>query len=333
MKKSKDYSDREWEEIAAALSGEKNEKSELFDGFLAEDETGSAEKWLSLAEEANRHDIDVDKAWKKVSMSLADELDSSPVKRPAGIRYIRPLYLRIAAAVLLLAAIGSLTLYLNRNIERTRQGYYATAEGEKKIDLLLPDGSKVSLNSNSSLRCSPGFGKQNREVELTGEAFFDISPDASLPFIISAGNASIRVVGTSFNVISSNSDSEVEVFVTSGKVMLSGNAGSGSIILEPGAVGKLGSGSPVRTVNENPNYLAWESGHLEYNGQKLEVVFSDLKRAYNMTIVADDPSIADFTWTTAPIDNQPEETIISLICISFNLGYTKDGNVYHLWKK
>ncbi len=71
---------------------------------------------------------------------------------------------------------------------------------------------------------------------------------------------------------------------------------------------------------------------LIYDGQTLDVVFRDLKRVYNMDIVADDPQILENPWTS-PIDNQPQETIIRLICTSFNLSYTKDGNVYHLSKK
>jgi ferric-dicitrate binding protein FerR (iron transport regulator) len=134
-------------------------------------------------------------------------------------------------------------------------------------------------------------------------------------------------------VITSNSDSKVEVFVTSGKVLLSDNSGSGSILLDPGYVGTLNSGAPGKTVNENPNYLSWKTGQLVYKGQKLDVVFSDLKRAFNMNIVADDPAIPDYTLTTPSIDNATEETIISLICISFNLSYEKDGDVYHLSKK
>jgi len=61
-------------------------------------------------------------------------------------------------------------------------------------------------------------------------------------------------------------------------------------------------------------------------------VFRDLKRVYNMDIVADDPAILNETWTS-PIDNKSQETIIRLICASFNLGYSKDGDVYHLVRK
>ena len=79
--------------------------------------------------------------------------------------------------------------------------------------------------------------------------------------------------------------------------------------------------------------MSWNTGLLEFNGQKLDIVFSDLKRVYNMDIVADDPEIMDYPWTFPTIDNQSQDMIIRLICASFNLSYSKEGSVYHLVKK
>jgi hypothetical protein len=97
-------------------------------------------------------------------------------------------------------------------------------------------------------------------------------------------------------------------------------------------VGTVSSKAAVKTVNSDPNYLSWKTSYLYYTDQKLSVVFNDLKRVYNMDIVANDPLILENPWHS-PIDNLPQETIIRLICTSFNLSYTKDGNVYHLSKK
>ena len=105
----------------------------------------------------------------------------------------------------------------------------------------MPDGSTIFLNRNSEFSYRSNFGDRSRNVILTGEAFFEIAPDASKPFIIDAGNARVRVVGTSFNVITSNSESAVEVFVKTGKVMLSSNSGSESIALDPGYIGTMDS--------------------------------------------------------------------------------------------
>jgi ferric-dicitrate binding protein FerR (iron transport regulator) len=196
----------------------------------------------------------------------------------------------------------------------------------------LEDGSRIFLNRNSELRYKKNFGKKERNVILKGEAFFDIAHDASKPFTIDAGNASVKVLGTSFNVITTNQYSEVEVFVKTGKVMLSDPEKSRSLELDPGFIGKIDGEKAEKSINTNPNYLSWNTGLLVYNGQKLETVFKDLKRVYNMDIVADDKSILENRWTS-PIDNLNEETIIRLICASFNLGYVKDGKEYHLVKK
>ena len=91
---------------------------------------------------------------------------------------------------------------------------------QKNILVSLPDGSKIYLNRNSEFSYRKNFGKHGRNVKLTGEAFFEISPDVSKPFIIDAGKAKVKVVGTSFNVITNNRESAVEVFVKTGKVML-----------------------------------------------------------------------------------------------------------------
>jgi transmembrane sensor len=326
------YTDQEWEELASLLSGEKSDKSDLLEGFLADDASNTGRKWKELRDRSAEVMIDTDRAWQKVD-SMINEHNQVNELISGKKRFLRNSFMRVAAAALLVMTLGVTGIYLRNKSAFSGITTFTTAEDQKKMDLLLPDGSRVFLNRNSRMSYRSGFGKKTREVQLTGEAYFEITPDAAKPFVIDAGNASVKVVGTTFNVITSNSDSNIEVFVTSGKVLLSDNSGSKSLLLDPGYVGTIEAGAPKKASNENPNYLSWKTGLLKYNGQKLDIVFSDLKRAYNMNIIADDSAITDFTWTTAPIDNQPEETIINLICSSFNLSYTKEGAVYHLSKK
>jgi ferric-dicitrate binding protein FerR (iron transport regulator) len=208
----------------------------------------------------------------------------------------------------------------------------ATTDNQKNLQVTLPDGSNIFLNRNTRLSYRENFGRHGRSVTLSGEAFFEIARDENNPFIVDAGNASVKVLGTSFNIISNNQDSAVEVFVKTGQVMVSGNENNNNLILDPGYIGTMFQKRSEKSVNNDPNYMSWNTGLLVYDGQTLDVVFRDLKRVYNMDIVADDPDIITNTWTS-PIDNQPQETIIRLICVSFNLSYTKDGSVYHLAKK
>jgi transmembrane sensor len=331
MKNNEKYSDREWEELASLLSGEKDEQSDLLGRFIAADSTETVKKWKELRNMSDEKEINVDNAWKNVYTRMNEESDKSEI----GIvrkRFTRSSFMRVAATALVLLSLGIAgTYFLNPDIF-SRKITVATNDDQKNIRVALPDGSSVFLNRNSELSYRSNFGSRGRNVMLTGEAFFEISHDASNPFVIDAGKANIRVVGTSFNVITMNNESAVEVFVKTGKVMLSNNSGSESVALEPGYIGTMDSGLSEKTLNTNPNYLSWNTGLLIYNGQKLDVVFKDLKRVYNMDIEVSDPAILENEWTS-PIDNQPRDTIIRLICASFNLSSTKDGNVYRLAKK
>ncbi len=288
-------------------------------------------EWEELRKMGGDKEIDVDNAWNKV-LSRINESGETYIKVPVKIVSLRTNLMKIAAAALVILGLGMAGIYITQKGILSKKISVTTDINQKNLEVTLPDGSTVILNRETVLSYRASFGKRDRKVALSGEAFFEIEPDRDIPFIINAGNAEVKVVGTSFNVITSNPDSAVEVFVKSGQVMLSYNSGNKTLLLDPGYVGKIDSKISGKSLNNDPNYMAWNTGMLIYDGQTLDIVFRDLKRVYNLDIVADDPSILDEIWT-APINNQAQETIIRLICYSFNLGYKKDGNVYHLSKK
>ena len=292
-------------------------------------ENYSDREWDELAKMGGDDRIDVDKAWNNVFAKINE---SGEIKSSGRLIMLSRNFIKIAAAVMIIVGLGLAGLYISEKSIFNKKITVITDINQKNLEVTLPDGSIVILNRETILSYRSNYGKTERKVTLSGEAFFEITPDQDNPFTIDAGKARVKVLGTSFNVITSNTDSAVEVFVKTGQVLLSDNSGSNSILLDPGYIGTLNSEKSARSVNDDPNYLAWNTGILVYDGQTLNVVFRDLKRVYNMEIIADDPSILQETWTS-PINNQAQDTIIRLICYSFNLGYTKDGNVYHLSKK
>jgi len=323
------FTDREWEELASDLSGEKENRSELAGRFEAEDELKTGKLWNMLGNTDDNREINVDNAWNRISTRIAESGDPMQ-KAPARMIILSPQFMRVAAIVLVVLSLGIASVYVGT---RNKMIVVATSDTQKNVEVNLPDGSTVILNRNTELSYHANFGRSERSAALSGEAFFEIAPDSENPFTVDAGKASVKVVGTSFNIITNNPDSAVEVYVETGKVMLSDNRSARSIMLHPGYVGTMDTEASGKAVNENPNYMSWKTGVLVYNGQTLDVVFRDLKRVYDMVIVADDPDISQLPWVSPPIDNQNQETIILLICRSFTLSYTKDGNVYHLSKK
>jgi transmembrane sensor len=324
------YSDREWEDLASILSDEQNDNKEILRRFTSEDNHNTLKYWKEIKEMNSEKDIDIDKAWNNLYSRLKENglITASPVV----IRrtFLKSTFFRVAAMFLFLLGIGSILVMVNLN---QKSVIVSTNDNQKNLQVTLPDGSNVFLNRNTKLSYRKNFANHGRNVRLSGEAFFEITRDERNPFVVDAGKAKIKVLGTSFNVITSNSDSAVEVFVQTGKVMVSDIAGTNSLILDPGYIGRMDSNAPVKSLNNDANYMSWKTGQLFYDGQSLEVVFRDLKKVYNMDIVADDPAILVNRWTTDPIDNLPQETIIRLICISFNLSFSKEGNIYHLAEK
>jgi transmembrane sensor len=334
MKKINDInklSDREWEELASLLSEEHKEQSDILGRFMTDDIYNTKKHWKELKEMNDNKDINVDKAWSKVYSRLNENnLITKSVPLRNGIN--RNSFLKIAAAVIILLSIGSALIYLNSKGILSQKTTIATTGDQKNLKIILPDGSNIFLNRNTKLTYNTNFARHGRKVSLSGEAFFDIISDDSDPFTVNAGKARIKVVGTSFNVITKNSDSQVEVFVKTGKVMLSDNSGSQNLLIDPGYIGTISTKQSEKRINVDPNILSWNTGKLVYDGQKLDVVFKDLEKNYEIEINTDDAEILNQPITTV-FENQSHETIIRIICTTFNLSYVKDGNIYYLTGK
>jgi ferric-dicitrate binding protein FerR (iron transport regulator) len=331
MKNKNKHSNWDWKELAAKFSDEKRELSGESGNFSTEDQLNTEKIWRQLGNMNDDKEINVDNAWGNLYSRLRE---NGLVEKTVRIdERSRPRFLlRIAATLLIIIGLGATFIYLHNSGYLTKDVVISSNADQRNIEINLPDGSKAWLNRNSRLSYDPIAGKKTRNVNLRGEAFFEIVRDTSKPFIIDAGKAKVKVLGTSFDVISSNSNDEVEVFVKTGKVLVSDASGKRNMVLEPGYIGTIDSGNSTKTLNEDKNYLSWNTDLLVYDGQKLGVVFSDLKKVHNINVIADDPEILNET-IAITFDNLPQDTIIRLICTTFNLNYRKDGQYYHLSKK
>jgi len=312
--------DREWADAAAWLSGEESNGSDSAKLLISED-SEIMKKWNDLKYTDNEI-IDVDKAWEKLNSRIDTKNPGIPLQKVTFLRT----FSRIAAMVIIVVGMGWLLFEVGAPGKMTM----TSAADQKNIEVLLPDGSKVFLNRNSKLTYPKEFRSRSRKVSLSGEAFFEITPDKDRPFIIAAGKANVRVLGTSFNVITDNDKHEVEVYVSSGTVKLTSTDGSKSVTLEPEFIGMVSDASASQAPNTNANYLAWHTDVLVYEGERLEVVFSDLKRSFNIDIKAADPAIYEYR-LTSPFERQPHDTIIKLICTTFNLHSAREEDTYILY--
>lgn len=268
--------------------------------------------------------VNVDKAWEH----LLNRLEKDKLIKSKKEGFFKPSYLlRIAAAVIVLATLTFTGKYIISN--HYLKSVVATSSFEKNRVIELSDGSFITLNRDSEVRFPDKFNSRRRKVKLTGEAFFEISPDFDRPFIIDAGNGKVTVLGTSFNVITANSNNEMEVLVASGRVLVVSEDGVRSLTLEPGELGVINNNTSSSIVNTDINYLAWNTEILTFEGTRLEDVFSDLQRVHNISVEVNNNDILNRQLTSV-FDNESAETIIRTICLSFNLRFEKKDGIYYL---
>jgi ferric-dicitrate binding protein FerR (iron transport regulator) len=312
--------------MASYLSEESKEKPDVHESL--EDEKGQLmEKyWKNMGKPQEKEMPDVDKAWSTLYNRLEEDQLIGTAERKSELINV---FLRVAAVIIVLVSLTFTGKYIISGGKYGQLTTISTSIGEKNRIVNLPDGSEIYLNRNSSLEYPEKFRKNSRKVKLSGEAFFDISPDSNRPFIIDAGKAKVQVVGTSFNIITSNQSDEVEVFVKTGKVILMSNDGDRSIALDPGFKGVINGILPSKSLNDDPNYLSWNTGEMIYDGTILDKVFYDLQRVHNINVEVTDDSILDETLSTV-FDNDSPDTIIRLICTAFSLKFEKKDEVYYL---
>ncbi|PTS95005.1 iron dicitrate transport regulator FecR [Pedobacter sp. HMWF019] len=158
--------------------------------------------------------------------------------------------------------------------------------GQYKI--VLPDNSQVWLNSSSSISFPAVFTGAERNVTLTGEAYFEVSKDKNHPFKVKAGKAEVTVLGTHFNIMSYADEPRSEVSLAEGSVRV--NLERNSQLLVPGQQALFSSSSDhISLKNIDPEEVAdWKNGYFQFDNTPIEQVMRQIKRWYNIEVVYQD---------------------------------------------
>jgi len=275
--------------------------------------------------------FNVDNAWDKLNDRIgagkpADK--EEPVKKQR--RLLRGYFnipMQIAASVIFLVILGLAISSVTGSLQKV-EVIAALNETGKVIE--LPDGSMVTLNGNTKLSYTKSFGKRQRKVMLDGEAFFNVSADKSKPFRIFAGNACVKVLGTSFNVNSRKNLNQVEVYVASGVVELSEIENQNNrVVLHKGNIGLIDNKDILLENAENANSIAWKTNALTFHGTRLTEVIQVLNEMYHVKIIINDPGV-DKQQISGSYQGDPLNEILEVICLQNHLSIAKSADTIYL---
>jgi transmembrane sensor len=180
--------------------------------------------------------------------------------------------------------------------------------------IMLPDGTKVWLNSDSYIKYPTVFTGNARTVTLSGEAFFDVKENTVMPFIVKTNEVDISVLGTAFNVNCYNNESDVSTTLINGSVKVTSE--NSSKIIKPGQQVQLFRNNPGHLkLNDNVDVsqvIAWQKGLFEFNSTNLQSIAKQLSRWYDVDIVADAKN-NDFTFSGGINKKTPLNDVLKIL--------------------
>lgn len=212
-----------------------------------------------------------------------------------------------------------------RNGRPERNTLIVPLRGEYR--LVLSDGTKVWLNSASTLNYPVRFTERERCVELEGEAYFEVTPDPQRPFIVKSGNIQTRVLGTAFNFSAYREEKRSAVTLLTGKVAVSVPGHNESILL-PGQQLEYDAESRKTVLMEvdTEEVIAWKNGLFLFNDCGLEDIVPRLSRWYGVTFHYDREKFSDLKFYIKTRRYEDIGTILNLLKLTENVTYSIEGN-------
>ena len=230
------------------------------------------------------------------------------------------------ASAAAIAAIVALRMPEGRPAAAAAAPRVYTTTAAQRAEIVLGDGTRITLAPESRLRVSADFGTERRDLYLDGEAFFDVAHDAARPFTVYAGNASAHDIGTAFAIRSYEKDRAVQITVREGVVAMSGIGP-----LAAGDVGTLASDgrTTVRHRADVGAMLGWLDGRFTYADAPLGRVVDDLHRWHGVEIALRDSALAALPFT-GEMNGLSTPSALDLVAKTLGLRVRRDGERFTL---
>ena len=229
---------------------------------------------------------------------------------------------RIAAVLFIPLLITSgVLLYRQLNFKENQQFAMQeiTSPSGVRSQVILPDGSNVWLNAESTIKFKVPFDQKSRDVSLSGEAFFNIRKNPDLPFIVNTGAINVKVLGTRFNYKAFKDENKIEIVLAEGKISLTtdGEKSGNEVIMKPGDRAVFDKTSNIiRLTNEKiEKYIAWHEGKLVFDETPMPEVAAQIGRWFGVDVVISDFSINSYRITTT-FEDESLHQVLELLRLS-----------------
>lgn len=239
-----------------------------------------------------------------------------------------------ASAVLAAAVILFMCMLWSRPSENAAPEIFEiVAERGQKSSVTLPDGSRVMINSASTISYTSDYNVKERNVFLSGEAYFDVASNADIPFVVHADKVSVTALGTEFNVKAYAEDPYVVTTLVEGGVRT--EAGTQYELLTRAQEASYNKEADVLLaydVKDISRAVPWIRNELLFENESLADIAVTLERMYNVTIVFEDEAAKGYSYTGL-IRNNSLQNVLELISSTSPVGYKMNSGIIRFYMK
>ncbi|XHR97035.1 FecR family protein [Mucilaginibacter sp. UC70_90] len=194
-----------------------------------------------------------------------------------------------------------------------------------QYQVILEDGTKVQLNAASSIKFPEYFTGANREIELNGEAYFEVAKDKAHPFIVKANSTRVQVLGTHFNINAYSDNPDITTTLLEGSVKMS--KGAVAVMLLPGqqgAVNQNSSSIKVSRADVEAN-MAWTKGFFVFHDQSIVTIMKQVSRWYDVDIEYQDIQVQENEFGGTISKYKDIEELLDNIKLTGSIHYKIEG--------
>jgi Fe2+-dicitrate sensor, membrane component len=315
----------------------------LLEKFLKKEatseETRQLTEWFCQPDTKEKLDDFYTAKWGEAPAVLDTKLQNSMLENirnemhPGRRRWSLPLgkLMRYAAAAVIPVMLGAGAYFLIGHLSPgNSKEMIVSVDNGQKANLQLPDGTRVWLNSGSSIRYDKSYNQHDRIIALEGEAYFEVAKDKKRPFIVKANAVSVRAVGTAFDVKAYANDDAITTTLIEGKVNVFDKTTTSQLLPNQ----KITFNKSNHTFDKVQVYDAaiaglWKNNQLAFDSETLEDIAKVLERMYNIQVVFDSEQIKQVRFS-GRIKNNSLESVLQLISLTSPIHYNVKDSIVTL---
>lgn len=251
------------------------------------------------------------------------------LKKTFTIPYKHIIGYAAAICIAIVSTWGIISTKSNVAVEKEQLVTYeefSTPAGQRAM-VKLHDGTTVWLNARSTLRYPSQFAKGERKVELNGEAFFEVSRNEEVPFVVSTEKLDIKVLGTKFNVFAYKGRNEFTTSLLEGSVKVYDNRNeSEAVLMNPNECLDLVGNKLVRRPFSNMDFLLWKDGIYSFDDVTFDEIVKKLELYYDVTILVKNPKLDIYKFSGKFRQRDGVESVLRTLQKVRNFSFVKDDD-------